>query len=534
MYSQSYPATCRYSDLKKWQVFYLLDNEITSQIHMFMGFDNDSALIMTKNGMVYSLGTNYDGELGLDKDYIQLKEMKTLCKINIKTFYCSIDAKSIFAVTEEGEVYSWGSNENCRLGRPELEVKTKIYMPAQINSLSTRLTGEHITDIACNNYICLALTDSGKIYTWGNIKYSSSYYDIVSTPYQVNFDIIHIACGSSFAMALNKDGKLYSWGLNNYGQLGINSTKENYDPCLITSLIHVTIVKVVCGLEHSLALNSEGKIYSWGSNSKGQLGHGKKTEREIKPVMLCAPIMGKISDIAAQDDKSVAINKIGHVYVWGHRVCYQIIWEPVRTQYSNIYDIFRYKIPYIIHDSTNEKSNILEYLRAAFNDLSTSDLTIKIGEQLLYVHKSILKIRCEYFRKMFQNNWAENNQSIIEHDQFSYNVYKAFLKYLYTDVVDHLTLEEIFELLKLCDEYNETKLEEKCIEIIGENITVSNVAFCYAKAIENNVKDLEEFCFQFALSQMTDVILSETFTDLNESLKLDFMIKAAKAGAYKT
>ncbi|XP_025262596.1 RCC1 and BTB domain-containing protein 2 [Camponotus floridanus] len=397
-----------------------------------------------------------------------------------------------------------------------------------------------IRHIVCNSYICLALTFDGEIYTWGDIKNRSRIYygtpNRVQIEYKMEKEIVHIACGSSFVMALSKDGKLYSWGVNVYGQLGINSTGDHPcdDPCLITSLRDVTIVKVVCGLEHSLALNSEGKIYSWGSNSKGQLGHGKKTEREIKPVMLYVPVMGQISDIAAQDDKSVAINKIGHVYVWGHPFCYQIIWKPVRTQYSNIYDIFKYKIPHIIHDSTNEKSNILEYLRAAFNDLSTSDLTIKIGEQLLYVHRTILKIRCEYFRKLFQNNWAENNQSIIEHDQFSYNVYKAFLKYLYTDMVDYLTLEESFELLELCDEYNETKLEEKCIEIISENITVSNVALCYAKAIENNVKGLEEFCFQFALSQMTDVILSETFTELNESLKLDFMIKAAKVGAYKT
>lgn len=79
--------------------------------------------------------------------------------------------------------------------------------------------------------------------------------------------------------------------------------------------------------------------------------------------------MGKISDIAAQDDKCVAINKIGCVYVWGHHVCCQTIWQPIKMEYSNIYDIFRYKIPYIIHGSIKEKSNISEYLRAAFNDL---------------------------------------------------------------------------------------------------------------------------------------------------------------------
>jgi len=54
---------------------------------------------------------------------------------------------------------------------------------------------------------------------------------------------VNIVCGESFIMALSDDGKLYSWGKNDYGQLGINS--EVYDqklyPCLVASLTDVTI-----------------------------------------------------------------------------------------------------------------------------------------------------------------------------------------------------------------------------------------------------------------------------------------------------
>lgn len=40
----------------------------------------------------------------------------------------------------------------------------------------------------------------------------------------------------------------------------------------------------------------------------------------------------------------------------------------------------------------------------------TSDLTIEVKGQPIYVHKAILKIRCSYFRNMFTPNWTENNQ----------------------------------------------------------------------------------------------------------------------------
>lgn len=60
---------------------------------------------MTKNRMVYGLGTNYNGRLGLNKDYIQPEKIKTLCGKKIKIFYCNTDVDCIFALTEEGEVY---------------------------------------------------------------------------------------------------------------------------------------------------------------------------------------------------------------------------------------------------------------------------------------------------------------------------------------------------------------------------------------------------------------------------------------------
>jgi len=54
--------------------------------------------------------------------------------------------------------------------------------------------------------------------------------------------IVHIACGSLFIMALSDNGKLYSWGRNENGQLGLNSEdNQKLYPCLIASLSHVTI-----------------------------------------------------------------------------------------------------------------------------------------------------------------------------------------------------------------------------------------------------------------------------------------------------
>ena len=45
-------------------------------------------------------------------------------------------------------------------------------------------------------------------------------------------------------------------------------------PLEITSLNKERIVKICAGYAHALALTDEGKLYSWGANQFGQLGHG--------------------------------------------------------------------------------------------------------------------------------------------------------------------------------------------------------------------------------------------------------------------
>lgn len=74
---------------------------------MFWYIKLDSALIMSKDKMVYGLGINHNGRLGLNKeaDYIQPEKVEGLCGKNIKTFYCNTTMDCFFALTEEGEVW---------------------------------------------------------------------------------------------------------------------------------------------------------------------------------------------------------------------------------------------------------------------------------------------------------------------------------------------------------------------------------------------------------------------------------------------
>ncbi|KAK2577032.1 hypothetical protein KPH14_011991 [Odynerus spinipes] len=531
------------SDLKNWPIFSLLESKFIATIRMALVYGNlgNEALIVTKDGMVYGLGCNITGCLGTGDAHSTLhpKKVEALCEKGVRTFAYG-SGPHVLALTNKGEVYSWGHNGFCELGNGSSNhglTPTHIGMP---------LSEKVVVDIACGSHHSLALTDEGEVYAWGQNNCGQVGSGISSNqgaPRKVNSaltgkKVVSITCGQTYSMAVTDSGEVYGWGHNGVGQLGNGNYTNQLSPCKVASLVGVVIEKVACGYAHTLALSDEGVLYVWGSNSYGQLGLGNKTNACV-PVKLSVPEMGRVSDVAAlhYNHISVAIGEGHKVFMWGQ--CRgQSITVPTSTPLAHLHDALAcYASPSVMHRPlvlyAEEEMSIVDCLRQAFDDPTTSDLTIQVQEKPIHVHKAVLKIRCQYFRNMFQECWTENNQSVIQHDQFSHDVYKSFLKYLYTDEVD-LPPENALELLDLANVYIETQLKRRCVQIIKQGITVLNVAFLYSTAIEYNAQELEDFCFKFALNHMTAVIQTPNFAKLDEATVKTFIIKAAQAGAFKT
>ncbi|XP_026670745.1 RCC1 and BTB domain-containing protein 1-like, partial [Ceratina calcarata] len=379
-------------DLKKLPVFGSLESNFISRIHMAILFGNngEQALVATKDRMVYgirSISSRCDHG-SIDKSISSPQKIDALCGKHIKTF-----AKSqsfILALTEEGEVYSWTQTSRDKVLFPNYD--TKCY----------------------------------------------------------RMKIIHISCGYSFTVVVTDNGEVHSWGSNTNGQLGIgNYIIKDYDKCKITGLSGVVIEKVVCGYAHTLALSSKGCLYVWGSNNHGQLGISIQQTKSIdrtaslrEPQKLEVPKMGRVYDIAACwcQDISVAMGEANRIFIWGYCLNKDIE-VPTLTPLRCLHDSFafyksRINICHLLIVNDEKETNVMGGMEEAFDDPSTSDLIIQVHGKPIHVHKVVLKVRSRYFRTMFQEQWTENSQSVIEHEQFSYDVYKSFLKYLYTNEVD--------------------------------------------------------------------------------------------------
>jgi alpha-tubulin suppressor-like RCC1 family protein len=87
-----------------------------------------------------------------------------------------------------------------------------------------------------------------------------------------------IAAGENHSMALTSDGTLWTWGHNLGGQLG-DGTDKNIRPSPVRIGTALDWSGMVGGTFHTIALKTDGSFWAWGFNGFGQLGDGTTTTR---------------------------------------------------------------------------------------------------------------------------------------------------------------------------------------------------------------------------------------------------------------
>jgi RHS repeat-associated protein len=124
--------------------------------------------------------------------------------------------------------------------------------------------------------------------------------------------VITIAAGGGHTLAMTGAGAVWSWGTNSNGQLGDGSTTDRLAPVQVAGLRGA--VSVSAGNVHSLALTADGAVWAWGQNNFGQLGDGTNTDR-LTPIQIGD--LGGVVAVAAGKEQSFALKADGTVWAWG-------------------------------------------------------------------------------------------------------------------------------------------------------------------------------------------------------------------------
>ena len=167
-----------------------------------------------------------------------------------------------------------------------------------------------------------AIKSNGTLWMWGyggTWALGNGGTTSYSSPIQVGASSAwtNVATGfanpGDFSIAVQSNGTLWSWGFSLPGALGLNSSQFVSTPVQIGSLNNWT--KVAAGLNFSLAVNSQGQLYSWGANSFGQLGQNDIVNHYV-PAQLGRVL--RWNSVAAGYYHTAAILSDGTLWTWGY------------------------------------------------------------------------------------------------------------------------------------------------------------------------------------------------------------------------
>ncbi|KAJ6140460.1 Ran exchange factor Prp20/Pim1 [Penicillium chermesinum] len=249
---------------------------------------------------------------------------------------------SSFAVTDDGQVYGWGtfrSNDGI-LGFDSIHrVQTT---PLLIPDL------KKIKSITCGANHVLALNEKGSVFSWGSgqqnqlgrrIVERNKLHGLQPREFGLPKNIIHVGSGSYHSFAIHESGKVYAWGLNSFGATGLREGAGDdaaivVHPVLVKSLTGRGIIQIAGGSHHSIARTVDGQCLVWGRLDGFQSGLKVDTladdaiikDEHGRPRILIepTPVPGISAQfVAANSDHSLVIDANGRAWSWGFSATYQ-------------------------------------------------------------------------------------------------------------------------------------------------------------------------------------------------------------------
>ena len=211
-------------------------------------------IVATDQDDVFSFGRNDFGQLGIGSQEEMLSPVRVPFfrdKGSILSMACG-QYHSLVSVTGGG-CYAFGKNDYGQLGIVSHEPR---HVPEQ---LAGTVGEEIIKQIACGYYHTCIITVEEMVYTFGRNDYGQlglGHQNNTRTPSHVTLlddhSIIDITCGCYHSVAMSRTGKVFTFGRNNHGQLGLGNKLDVHIPQLVTDLSQYNIALVAAGFYHTI------------------------------------------------------------------------------------------------------------------------------------------------------------------------------------------------------------------------------------------------------------------------------------------
>jgi alpha-tubulin suppressor-like RCC1 family protein len=503
------------------------------------------------------------------------------------------------AAVRMGRVYTWGANVKGQCGHGHYD--PQIRRPHEISA--GPLSQQSVVSIACGLEHTAAVTESGQVFTWGSEEHSQGGHGALSTidavaagaisaasavgaggavmanaePCRVKEALLKqrcvaVRCGSYHTLAITTAGDLYVWGLGDLGQLGHGSTSNLPAPFHLRGVLQgAKISDVACGGRHTLVACSPAPIIRIPPSRYAEdIGHALNnaelsdvklvtTDGQEIPahriVLARSEVLRHAFRSGAAKDGRLTLDGIDFAtvmplleFLYCCTVTITVDANPTAREVAllaaaeklglfQLVKAFQEHMPGCtaaaarpgtahaipINDTDSITRMRLFQMKSFLNSTELSDVVLVLRddegtEERFPAHRFVLAYRSEVLRSMIAGHFKESTEREISLPMHRPSAFRTLLQYLYSDKAD-LTEDDAVEVLMMSNEYGLEQLKAQCEDFIQQSIDIDNVAWLFEISERNSARQLRAFCEYFMLNKLPEVAQTEGYKNLSEDIK---------------
>jgi alpha-tubulin suppressor-like RCC1 family protein len=223
-----------------------------------------------------------------------------------------------YALTASGQVWAWGNNASGQLGNgtesnTDTVAAVQVQFPPGVVIAKLASEGPRDTEIAIDT--------NGNAWGWGQNDYDQLCLPgEQTTPVELPLTDVTLAAGAGDHATYYAGGTLYSCGFNQYGQLGTGDFHNAPTPKAVMGLPNLAVTAMTAGWSIEGVTLSDGSFWNWGYNAQGQLGNRSLTNSDL-PVNVTLPAsVREVSEGGSGTTvpgQTVALLSDGTIWAWG-------------------------------------------------------------------------------------------------------------------------------------------------------------------------------------------------------------------------